>query len=134
MRLFRNIVLLVLAAATFASLLGGAYACLTAADNAYTASGQWFDRAAYVGQCVPRPVAPTTAGECFELSHSTILKSPNGVKLPEGFAPTDKDVLLAGVSSMNNTGAALIALAGGIVALIGVVIALGSLLFVRQRG
>jgi hypothetical protein len=128
----KRIVLFVLAAAVFMGLVGIAVACLVAANKVYNASGQWVARATYVGQCVPRAVPPMTAAQCATLSHTAILKSPNGVRLPNGLQITDKDVLLAGFSALNNTGSALISLFGGIVGLIGVVIALGSLILARQ--
>ena len=109
--------------------------CIYAAYNAYNASGAWLDRAIYVGQCVPRPVPPTTMAQCSEILSGAIFRLPNGavLNLPYGIQITDKDVLLTGFSTLNNTGFALIGLSATIVALAGIAVALAGLITVRQR-
>ena len=63
-------------------LVPGAILCLLASNNAYNAAGPWLAQAIYAGQCVPRPVPPTTVAQCGDLSHNDALTLPYGEKLP----------------------------------------------------
>jgi hypothetical protein len=114
-------------------LIPSAIVCLVASNNAYNAGGPWLAQAIYVGQCVPRPVPPTTAAQCGDLSHNDALTLPNGAKLPAGIQITDKESLLAGFSTLNATGSALIGLSATIAALAGIALALAGLISIRQR-
>jgi hypothetical protein len=114
-------------------LIPSAVVCLVASNKAFNASGPWLAHAIYVGQCVPRPVSPTTAAQCADLSHNNALTLPSGAKLPDGLQITDKESLLAGFSTLNATGSSLIGLSATLAALAGIALALAGLIAIRQR-
>jgi hypothetical protein len=96
-------------AASIAFLVG--CLCFLSAYLAYEEAGRWFSRVTYNTQCTPseRP-------GCAKL----LLQQPNW---PYGVEITDKDLLIAGASTLHNTGSGVLAIGGLSMAAAGVLLA-----------
>jgi hypothetical protein len=96
-----------------------AIAAFIAANNVYSLSGRWFDRAAFVAQCTAPPFT-VTASDCSRLREAAPPPFDLGVPV------TDKEVLLAEGSTMHNVGTALIAISGVLRSAAALLVALGE--------
>lgn len=77
---------------------------LFAAFQAYDVQKRWAARATYTAQCLPEPVAPTTVDDCSRLAAVTAPPRIEGVEI------TNEDILLAGLTVQNSTGAGVLAI------------------------
>lgn len=90
------------------------------ANHVYELSGRWFSRATYVAECA-RVTAPNQPVQCARLAAEPGPPSADGVEV------TDKDILLAEGSTMNNVGTALITITGVLLAAAALSVALAEL-------